>query len=163
MNLCTSIGKRQYANEVHISSQKLAKLNRFARITLEKSIETDQSLLGSKSTNHGVHLPIDRWAFRYDQGLNCPSSSMSSSSSSSSSCSSSLVPIQHPYFVYVAGTRPISHCVGRSVRRSVAQSGFYPHQGGKSPISPMISEIHSASLYASVCRTLLFYIFRQRF
>ena len=88
MILCIFIEKRQYANEVHIWCRKSAKLDRFARITLEKSIETDKWLIGSKSTNHGVHLPMNRWAFGYNQGLNCPSWSPSSSSS----YSFSLVP-----------------------------------------------------------------------
>ena len=79
MNLCISIGKRQYANELHIGCRKSVKLDRFARITLEKSIETDKWFIGSKSTNHGVHLPINRWAFSYNQGQNCPSSATPSS------------------------------------------------------------------------------------
>ena len=37
--------------------------------------------MGSKSTNHGVHLPIGRQAFSHNQGLSCPSSSSFSSSS----------------------------------------------------------------------------------
>ena len=91
MNLCIFIGKRQYANEVHIWCRKSAKLDRFARITLEKSIETDKWLIGSMSTNQGVHLPTNRRALSYNQGLDCPSSSSSSPSSSFS-----LVPT-HPF------------------------------------------------------------------
>ena len=90
MNLCIFIGKRQYANEVHIWCRKSAKLDRFARINLEKSIETDKWLIGSKSTNHRVNLPMNRRAFSFNHGLDCPSSS--SSLPSSSSCSASLVP-----------------------------------------------------------------------
>ena len=93
MNLCTFIGKRLYANELYNWCRKSAKLGILAQITKKKFIETDKSLMGSKSTNHGVHLPMNRWAFSYNQGLNCPSLP---SLSSSFSCSSSLVPT-HPF------------------------------------------------------------------